>query len=167
MTKVSKINILVGLFFILLIILVVKPKIITNLYSSILGRGVLILIVLFFSMNNITLGLLTALIVIIASKMYLVEGVEVMNQVPQQKTSIVTPSDTLDIPNPKPNTVKLPDTISPKPTDKEEKQGIDIETIKKALESQDSGSLPITPPNTTGEPTASTVESFSSMYASV
>jgi hypothetical protein len=165
MTKVSKINILVGLFFILLIILVVKPKIITNLYSSILGRFVLILIVLFFSMNNITLGLLTALIVIIASKMYLVEGAEVMNTVPQPQTSIVKPSDTLDIP--KPNTVKLTDAISPKPADKEETQGIDIETIKKALESQDSGSLPITPQNTIGEPMPSSIESFSSMYASV
>ena len=67
-----------ALFMALIIILIVSPRTIHNVYNSILGRVVLIGIVIFFSMNNLTLGLLIALAVIAASNQFapFVEGME-------------------------------------------------------------------------------------------
>ena len=65
---------ILGLFILLVIILMLKPRIIFNLHNNILGRVVLIGVVLFFTMNNVTLGLLTALCLIIASNMFFMEG---------------------------------------------------------------------------------------------
>jgi hypothetical protein len=46
--------------------------------------------------------------------------------------------------------------------------GIDMETIKKSLQAVSSSSLPVTPPaTTTQEPSASSTESFRSMYSGV
>ena len=53
-----------ALFVALIIILAVNPRIINNIYGSILGRLALICIVKFFTMNNTTLGLLVALAII-------------------------------------------------------------------------------------------------------
>jgi hypothetical protein len=53
-----------ALFVALIIILAVNPRIINNIYGSILGRLALICIVIFFTMNNTTLGLLVALAII-------------------------------------------------------------------------------------------------------
>jgi hypothetical protein len=65
---------ILGLFILLVIILMLKPRVIFNLHNNILGRVVLIGVVLFFTMNNVTLGLLTALCLIIASNMFFMEG---------------------------------------------------------------------------------------------
>lgn len=66
------------LFVVLIIILALNPKVINNIYSSILGRLFLICIVIFFAMNNTTLGLLVALTIITASNQFgsFVEGME-------------------------------------------------------------------------------------------
>lgn len=154
MTKVSKMNILIGLFFVLLIILVLNPRIIRNLYSSIIGRTVLILIVLFFSMNNITLGLLTALVVIIASNMFLFEGLDNMDT---SSTSIPVTTSEKDKAN------KTVDTETNEP-----ENGVDLETIKNSIQPKSSNSLPATTiTTTTEEPTPSSKEAFRSMFASV
>ena len=155
MTKVSKMNILIGLFFVLLVILVLNPRIIRNLYSSIIGRAVLILIVLFFSMNNITLGLLTALVVIVASNMFLFEGLDNMDT-----TSTSTPLTTNDI-----EKDKAHKTVDTKPD--EPANGVDLETIKNSIQPKSSNSLPATTTTTTEEPSPSSKEAFRSMYASV
>ena len=63
-----------GLFLLLVIILLVKPIFYNNLYNNILGRVVLIAVLLFFAINNVTLGLLVALIIIIGTNMFFVEG---------------------------------------------------------------------------------------------
>lgn len=70
------------LFVALIIILAVNPKIINNIYSSILGRLFLVCVVIFFAMNNTTLGLLVALGIITASNQFgsFVEGMD--NQEP-------------------------------------------------------------------------------------
>ena len=58
------------LFAALVIILAVNPRSVNNIYNSILGRLFLIGIVILFSMNNLTLGLLAALAIITASNQF-------------------------------------------------------------------------------------------------
>jgi hypothetical protein len=74
----AKMKSIVVLLVVLAIILAVNPNIINNIYDTILGRLVLIGIVIFLSMNNVTLGLISALVVILASNQYglLVEGMD-------------------------------------------------------------------------------------------
>ena len=71
-----KIQSIVALFIALVIILAINPTIVHNMYGSILGRLFLILIVIFFAINNITLGLLIVLTIITALNQYgsFVEG---------------------------------------------------------------------------------------------
>ena len=65
---------ILGLFLLLVIILVVNPRVIHTIYSNILGRVVLIGFIIFLTMNNMTLGLLAALCLIIASNMFFTQG---------------------------------------------------------------------------------------------
>jgi len=74
----NKMRGILGLFLSLVIALVISPRTIKNIYDTILGRLVLIGIIVFFTIHNVTLGLLVALIVIISSNMFLFEGVENM-----------------------------------------------------------------------------------------
>jgi hypothetical protein len=62
------------LFLLLVITLILKPRVLFNLHRNILGRVVLVGVVLFFTMFNVTLGLLAALCLIIASNMFFMEG---------------------------------------------------------------------------------------------
>jgi hypothetical protein len=75
-----------GMFIFLIIILLVKPYVIHTIYDNILGRLMLISLVIFLTMNSVTLGLLAALCLIIASNMFfnigsynLIEGLDNMN----------------------------------------------------------------------------------------
>jgi hypothetical protein len=69
----KKVGIL-GLFVLLVIILMLKPRVLFNLHKNILGRVVLIGVILFFTTCNVTLGLLSALCLIIVSNMFFTEG---------------------------------------------------------------------------------------------
>ena len=69
-------NGILGLFLILVVAMILNPKVLFNLYNNILGRIVLIGMVLFFTMFNVTLGLFGALCLIIASNMFLTEGLD-------------------------------------------------------------------------------------------
>ena len=62
------------IFTMLVVVLIVSPSTINNMYNNILGRVGLIALIIFFAMHNVTLGLLTALCVIVASNMSMVEG---------------------------------------------------------------------------------------------
>jgi hypothetical protein len=55
---------IVGIFLVLVLILALNPKMINNIYDNVLGRIVLICLVIFFALNNVTLGLLVVLIII-------------------------------------------------------------------------------------------------------
>jgi hypothetical protein len=70
-----------AMFVVLLLILVANPMTVNSIYNTILGRIVLIGIVVFFSINNITLGLLVALAIISALNQFgsFVEGMETMD----------------------------------------------------------------------------------------
>jgi hypothetical protein len=48
------------------------------MYNNVLGRVVLIAILIFFATNNVTLGLLVALIIIIGTNIYFIEGMDTM-----------------------------------------------------------------------------------------
>jgi hypothetical protein len=62
------------LFILLVVILMTNPGFYNNLYNNVLGRIFLIIILIFFATNNVTLGLLVALIIIIGTNVYFVEG---------------------------------------------------------------------------------------------
>lgn len=65
-----KSQIIGALFLALVVILSLKPKIIHNIYDNLLGRLFLICVVIFVSMNNVTLGLLVVLVIITASNQF-------------------------------------------------------------------------------------------------
>jgi len=72
--KMSKMNAIYALFVFLTIVLFLYPGFVKNMYGSILGRLLFLIIVLFLAMHNPTLGLLIVLIVIVFSQMYFKEG---------------------------------------------------------------------------------------------
>lgn len=92
---------ILGLFLLLVAILVVKPRVILNIYNNILGRVLLIGIVLYFTTCNVALGLLAALCLIIVSNMFFMEGVNMEG---------LTNFDSETEPSLKPNVTKGDDT---------------------------------------------------------
>jgi hypothetical protein len=156
MAKISKMNMLIGLFIVLILIFLLSPSLLKNLYSSALGRMILIVFVLFFAMNNVTLGLFTALVVIIAANMGLSEGLENM--------------DSTSIP-----VIPVRDAIKEKVQENQTNQnqvppmqsGVDLETIKNSIKSQASASLPTTPPTSSEDVAPSSTEPFRSMYSTI
>jgi hypothetical protein len=114
------------LFVALISILVVSPKILNNIYNSILGRIVLISMIIFVSMNNVTLGLLMALVIIVVSNNFspFVEGMETIGE--DNTSSVGT---------------KL--VVTKKKA--QEDLGIDKEDIKNAIASKSSKTIPLDP----------------------
>jgi hypothetical protein len=128
-----KIKSISALFIALIIILIVSPRTIHNIYNSILGRVALIGIVIFFSMNNVTLGLLIALAVIAASNQFspFVEGMETTIGEDNITTKGIQPV----------LTGKLVEDAK----QKAEELGVDKEDIKNAVASKESKSIPLDP----------------------
>ncbi len=133
-----------GLFVALAIILAIKPIMIYNIYSTILGRIILIGIVIFMSMNNITLGLLVCLIIIAASNQFgsLVEGLDNIGednssttgkQTVLTKSAVESSNTTASDENKRISELK----------EKAAELGVDKEDIKDAIASKDSKTLPI------------------------
>ncbi len=148
-----------ALFVALAIILAVKPILIHNAYHSILGRLVLIALVIFFSMNNVTLGLLVALVIIAASNQFspLVEGMENGTTIGEDNTStkgsqVVLTGDAVN--KIKELTPEQQQDAQNKISDLKEKintGGVDLEAIKNTIKSKDSKSIPIDPSAKTSE----------------
>lgn len=156
--RVTNLHILVSLFIFLILTLVIKPRILSNLYSSLLGRIILILVVLFFAMNNVTLGLLSALTIIIASNMFLHEGLDNMDSNISNTTSTNPSEDKAAI---------AKDIIKEKINKNESSQndGIDLETIKASIQPKASSSLPLPQVSTNDNIAPASTEPFTSMYA--
>lgn len=76
---------IIGLFLFVVVVFLVNPGVINNIYDTILGRIVLLGIVIFFTSHNTTLGLLVALCLIVVSNKYLIEGVENMEDNKEKK----------------------------------------------------------------------------------
>lgn len=89
---------ILGLFLLLVIILMLKPRVLFNLYNNILGRVVLIGVILFFTMFNVTLGLLSALCLIIVSNMFFMEGMDNLNinEKPMIQSGLTIGDDNVD-----------------------------------------------------------------------
>lgn len=136
-----------ALFVALVIILAVNPKVVNNMYSSILGRLFLVCVVIFFAMNNTTLGLLVALAIITASNQFgsFVEGMD--NQTP---TTIG--EENVDTSGGQTVLTKgaVADTVKKRVSDLKQAAadgtiGVDKEDIKTAIMARDSKTMPLDP----------------------
>jgi hypothetical protein len=139
-----------ALFVALVIILAVNPKVVNNMYSSILGRLFLVCVVVFFAMNNTTLGLLAALAVITASNQFgsFVEGMDNMDTT----TPITVGEENVDTTGGQTVLTKgaVADTVKKRVSDLKQSVadgtiGVDKEDIKAAIMSRDSKQLPVDP----------------------
>ena len=142
-----------ALFVALVIILVVNPKAVNNMYSSLLGRLFLVCVVIFFAMNNTTLGLLAALAVITAlnqfgsfveSPLPSVEGMENQTATPIGEENTDTTGGQIVL------TKSAVDAAKKKISDLKQSvadgtTGIDKEDIKAAIMSKDSKTIPVNP----------------------
>ncbi len=141
-----------GLFIALIIILALNPKIVNNIYSSIIGRLLLICIVIFFTMNNTTLGLLVALVIITSLNQfgYFVEGMENQTETTIGEdniqstgtTQVLTKSATSSLIN---DNINSNSNNNKKLSEIKEEiaSGVDKESIKQALMSKNSKTIPI------------------------
>jgi hypothetical protein len=144
---------ILGLFLLLVIILVLKPRFILNMYNNILGRVLLIGLVIFFTTCNIALGLLAGLCLIIVSNMFFMEGVniegltnldneDITNPMIQPGLTIgddnVSSNDTVD----KINVISKSKSKS-KEKEKEKEEGVDRQTLEETVQSKSSESIPV------------------------
>lgn len=142
----------VALFVSLAIILAINPRIIHEIYNTILGRLVLICIIIFVSMHNVTLGLLLALVVIVLSKEFgsLTEGMDNIstpdtigedNEDITGKQTVLTKDATK---NATKNATK--DKVKNKISDLKQnisELGIDKEDIRNSILAKDSKTIPV------------------------
>jgi len=169
------------LFVILVVILIVNPLIIHNTYNNILGRVVLIALLIFFAMNNVTLGLLVALCIIIATNMYMFEGLENMVET---KVTTGMPEDANKMATDKMATDKMATDKTEGPRKKglipipdpdgtmvasDKTDGVDREAVKSSLEAKPANSMPVNKSDfSSAEDVApSSKESFGSMSAHI
>jgi type IV secretory pathway TrbL component len=178
MNKLNKTHGLLVLFTVLILVLVINPSFIKNMYSSILGRILLVFIVLFFAMNNMTLGLLVAMIFIVFSNLlyanentYTKEGLDNMDTTTPAAPSAGAAAVAATPTTAAPAAMATPSTMAT--TDKKKVQpaipgasNIDLETIKNSIQSKPSSSLPTATPGSSDDVTPATKESFQSMYGS-
>jgi hypothetical protein len=142
----------VALFVSLAIILAINPRIIHEIYNTILGRLVLICIIVFVSMYNVTLGLLLALVIIVLSKEFgsLTEGMDNIstpytvgedNEDITGKQTVLTKDATKNATN---NATK--DKVKNKISDLKQnisELGIDKEDIRNSILPKDSKTIPV------------------------
>ena len=148
---------LLGLFMFLVITLMVKPRIIYDIYDNILGRFVIIAIIIFLTTHNVTLGLLAALCLIISSNMFFTEGLENMEETTDSTklTTGVTIGDDNAVNNVSSDkkiivTTKAKAVGAPMDGSKiselkalAEEQGVDRQTVEESIRSKSSKSLPV------------------------
>jgi hypothetical protein len=140
----SKTHGLCFLFTLLIIVLIVSPRSLNNLYNNTLGRLALIVLIVFFAMHNVTLGLLAALCIIIASNMYMFEGLEGMSEEDKQKMKDkVTTATTAD-----PSTTHSTDpTTTHSTATTHSTDGVDKEAIKDAIQAKESNTITVAKAN--------------------
>lgn len=145
-----------GLFVALIIILALNPRILNNIYSTILGRLALIGIVIFFSMNNVILGLLVALAIITASNQFgsfvegsFVEGMDTMAQTigedntPITGQQVVLTKTALPADSVKQKISELKASTNASTTNAS--TGVDKETIRNSIMPKDSKTIKLDP----------------------
>ena len=182
------------LFTMLVIILIVNPRSINQMYNNILGRVGLIALIIFCAMNNVTLGLLVALCVIVATNMYKFEGfdnasigtganidpsligtgqnIENLKQQLQQASTSTTPSTTTSTDTTTATSSTTPSTTTSTIPSTTSSTGVDRESVKQAIQSKSSNTMGVnkgmfssTEVSPTPAPSTTTQEAFSSMGA--
>lgn len=68
--------IITGLFMLMILAFTVDPTFIYNFENNLLGKAVIILVLIYLTMNSVTLGLLFALVIIIISNKSMIEGMK-------------------------------------------------------------------------------------------
>ena len=162
---------IVAIFIALVVILAINPKMVNTLYSSVLGRLLLISIVILLSMKNVTLGLLVALTIISGLNQLgsfvegsFVEGSFVEGSFVEGFEATTVGEDNVDatgkqivLTNAAQGTTvnsakqKISDLKAQAATN-----GVDKEDIKAALQAKDSSTIPTDPNMTTND----SVEAF-------
>lgn len=114
----QKIQVLFGLFILILIVMFMNPRIINDVNKSVLGRIALIGLVIYFTCHNTTLGLLVALCLIIGINMFVMEGIdETLDQEEEEE---------------KPVTMTT-----------EEEDGVDTQTAHESIQPVESNTIPV------------------------
>jgi hypothetical protein len=116
----QKIQVLFGLFILILIVLFMNPRIINDVNKSVLGRIMLIGLVIYFTCHNTTLGLLVALCLIIAINMFVMEGIDetLAPEIEEEEEKAVT----------------MP---------MEEEEGVDTQTAHESIQPVESNTVPV------------------------
>lgn len=145
----------IGAFIGLFVALYRNPNSVKILYNSILGRLFLVILVIYFTSNNIILGLIVGLIIIISSNNLYIEGLENMNidqsKINDAKEKISEIKDKVD-------PVNFKDKINVT-------TGIDTETIKESIKAKESNTIPIIINKSSENTEPASKESFSSMVS--
>ena len=155
-----------ALFLALVVILGLNPKIINNIYENVLGRIFLICVVIFFSINNATLGLLVVLVIITALNQFgsFTEGFE-QNQGEQ---SVVT-----EVNNVKPNINNVKKLSDLKEEKAEGTTGVNLQDLRNTTMAKDSNTIQVdknmnsseeVSPSTSSTLNPSLKENFTSLY---
>jgi hypothetical protein len=154
---------ILGLFLLLVVILVLKPGIILNMYDNILGRVVLIGIVVFFTTCNVALGLLAALCLIIVSNVFLMVRSNMEGLTNLDNGTMIQPGLTIgdDNVSSADTNDKLKVITKAKATgititgdgsklseiqaqaEEEEEKGVDRQTLQETIQSKSSKSIPV------------------------
>lgn len=128
----NKTKVIFALMVFLIIILGMRPELVNDIYKTILGRIVLIGVIIFCAMNNLTLGLLVTLVIISGLNQYgsFVEGMS---------STIGDDSDTTKV------------LTKDKVKELAKESGVDKEDIKTAIMAKDSKTIPLNKQMTSSE----------------
>jgi hypothetical protein len=150
---------IIALFVALVIILALNPRVVFNMYDSVVGRLALIAIIIFFSICNTTLGLLLVLALIIVLNRFttftegfstFTEGLTTLDTVPStvgednvpitgEQQVLTRSASSTDKKDPQPSP-KISEIKATNPS-----VGVDIQDIQNAIMPKDSKTLPTDP----------------------
>jgi hypothetical protein len=146
-----------ALFVALVIILALNPRVVFNVYDSVVGRLALIAVIIFFSMCNTTLGLLLALALIIVlnrfstfTEGFSTEGLTTLDTVPSTvgEDNVPITGEQQVLTRSASSTEKKDAKQSPKISEIKENGpsvGVDMQDIQNAIMPKDSKTLPTDP----------------------
>jgi hypothetical protein len=156
---------MVALFLVLVVILALNPKIINNIYENVLGRIFLICVVIFFSINNATLGLLAVLVII--------TGLNQMGSFTEGFTEGQPVLTKGAVDNVKPLINKVKKISNLKEEKAEGSTGVNLQYLRNTTMAKDSNTIPVdkkmnsseeVSPSTSSMLNPSVKENFSSLY---
>lgn len=148
MSKLGKNLEFIGLL-VLFVLILINPYYVNNLYNTLLGRLALIIVLLYLTINNVTIGLFFALCIIISLSVFFREGFE--------EASVTIGEENVE--NKDKNKIKVLTKMEA------EEDGIDRQTIEESVRAVSSKELPSSKTNDDDNvsPHDKTIEKFSCM----